>query len=141
LGCHMINLLRWYLGEVSAVKARLGYRFNFDFEDHATCIMEFECGASAVVNVGWFSQSAAVGVELHGTIAHARAYHSPSNKIATAIKLFLGKTPKFYSPHLKAISHFVDCMNVDGKENILSGEDALKDLEVIVKAYGYENTM
>jgi predicted dehydrogenase len=72
-------------------------------------------------------------------MAHARAYHSPSNKIVTAIKLFLGKTPKFYIPHLKAISHFVDCINNDDKENILSGEEALKDLEVIVKAY--ENTM
>jgi len=135
LGCHMINLLRWYLGEVSAVKARLGYRFNFDFEDHATCIMDFECEASAVVNVGWFSQSAAVGVELHGTLAHARAYHSPSSKVVTAIMLILGKTPKFFIPYLKEVSHFVDYIRNDNGENRLSGEDALRDLEVIAKAY------
>jgi len=135
LGCHMINLLRWYLGEVSAVKARLGYRFNFDFEDYATCIMDFECGASAVVNVGWFSQSAAVGVELHGTMAHARAYHSSSSKVVTAIKLILGRTPKFFFPYLKEVSHFVDCIRNDNGENQLSGEDALRDLEVIAKAY------
>jgi len=132
LGCHMINLLRWYLGEVSAVKARLGYRFNFDFEDHATCIMDFECGACTVVNVGWFSQSAAVGVELHGTLAHARAYHSPSSKVVTAIMLILGK---FFIPYLKEVSHFVDYIRNDNGENRLSGEDALRDLEVIAKAY------
>jgi predicted dehydrogenase len=135
LGCHMINLLRWYLGEVSVIKARLGYRYNFDFEDYATCIVDFECGASAVVNVGWFSQSVAVGLELHGTMSHARAYHSPSNKIVTAIKLILGRTPRFFIPYLKEVSHFVDYIRNDDGENRLSGEDALKDLEIIAKAY------
>jgi predicted dehydrogenase len=136
LGCHMINLLRWYLGEVANVKTHLGYRFNFDFEDHATCIMDFECGASAVVNVGWFSQSTTVSVELFGTMSHARAYFSPSSKVVTAIKLILGKTPKFFVPYLKEIAHFVNHVKNDGSdENRLSGEEALRDLEVITKAH------
>ena len=135
LGCHMINLLRWYLGEVSNIKARLGYRFNFDFEDYANCIVDFESGASAIINVGGFSQSAAVSVELHGTVAHSRAYHSPSSKVATAIKLILGETPKFFIPYMKELSHFVNYLNGGCDENTLSGEDALKDLEVITKAY------
>ncbi|MEM5866607.1 MAG: Gfo/Idh/MocA family oxidoreductase [Candidatus Aenigmatarchaeota archaeon] len=135
LGCHMINLLRWYFGEVSDIKARLGYRFNFDFEDHATCLIDFKCGTSAIVNVGWFSQSAAVGVELFGTMGHDRAYRSSSSRVITAIKLILGKTPKFFTPYLKEISHFVDCINNDNEESKLSGEDALKDLEAIAKAY------
>ncbi len=135
LGCHMINLLRWYLGEVSDIKTRLGYRFNFDFEDYATCIVDFERGTSAVVNVGWFSQNTALGVELFGTMSYARAYRSPSGKVITAIKLILGKTPKFFIPYLKEISHFVNYINNDNEANRLSGEDALKDLEIIVKAY------
>ena len=84
---------------------------------------------------GWFSQNAAVGVELFGTISHARAYHSPSSKVITAINLILGRTPKFFIPYLRELSHFIDRINDDGKENRLSGEDALKDLEVIIKAY------
>ncbi|MGB9914290.1 MAG: Gfo/Idh/MocA family protein [Candidatus Bathyarchaeales archaeon] len=135
LGCHMINLLRWYLGEVLNVKARLGYRFHFDFEDYATCILDFECGASAVVNVGWFSQNTALGVELFGTATYARAYRSPSSKVNTAIKLILNKTPKFFIPYLKEISHFIECIKTDNKESRLSGEDAIKDLEAIANAY------
>ncbi|MEM1582429.1 MAG: Gfo/Idh/MocA family oxidoreductase [Candidatus Bathyarchaeia archaeon] len=135
LGCHIINLLRWYFGEVSDIKTRLAYRFNFDFEDYATCIVDFECGASAVVNVGWFSQTTALGVELFGTMSHARAYHFSSNKVITAIKLILGKTPKFFIPYLKELSYFIDCINGYSNEDRLSGEDALKDLEVISKAY------
>jgi len=135
LGCHVINLLRWYLGEVSDIKAHLGYRFNFDFEDYATCIVDFECGASAVVNVGWFSQKTALGIELFGTMSYAQAYHSSSSKVITAIKLILGKTPKFFIPYLKELSYFIDNINSYNDENLLSGEDALKDLEVIAKAY------
>jgi len=133
LGCHMINLLRWYFGEVLDVKAYLGYRFNFDFEDHATCIINFKSGTSAVINVGWFSQSTALGVELFGTVAHARAYYSPASKVITAIKLILGKTPKFFIPYLKEVSHFITCIENDQAQ--LSGEDALKDLEIIARAY------
>lgn len=136
LGCHMINLLRWYFGEVSDVKARLGYRFNLDFEDHATCIIDFKCGTSAIVNVGWFSQNTALGVELFGTMGHAQAYHSPSSKVVTAIKLILGRTPKFFIPYLEEIWHFVNSIGKDdAEESKLSGEDALKDLEAIAKAY------
>jgi len=136
LGCHMINLLRWYFGEVTDVKALLGYRFNFDFEDYATCIMNFEFGTSAVVNVGWFSQNTVVGVELFGTMSNARAYLSPSSKVVTAIKLLMGKTPKFFIPYLNEISHFVNYVKIDGNcENRLSGQDALRDLEIIAKAY------
>ncbi|MEM3551915.1 MAG: Gfo/Idh/MocA family oxidoreductase [Candidatus Bathyarchaeia archaeon] len=137
LGCHMVNLLRWYFGEVSNVKARLGYRFNFDFEDQATCIVDFERGTSAVINAGWFSLNTALGVELFGTVSHARAYQLPSSKVITAIELMLGKTPRFFVPYLKELSHFIDWIkiNSDIEENRLSGEDALSDLEVIVKAY------
>jgi len=134
LGCHMINLLRWYLGEVSGVKTRLGYRFDFDFEDHATCIIDFKCGASAVVNVGWFSQNAAVGVELFGTVSHARVYHPPSNKVITAINLILGRTPKFFIPYLREISHFVNCIIKDDQP-LLSGYEALEDLKILGQAY------
>jgi predicted dehydrogenase len=136
LGCHMINLLRWYFGEVTDVKAHLGYRFNFNFEDYATCIMDFKCGTSAIVNVGWFSQNTSTAVEFFGTMSHARAYLYPSNKVITAIKLILNKTPKFFLPFLKEISYFVNHVKNDSNnENRLSGEDALKDLEVISKAY------
>lgn len=135
LGCHMINLLRWYLGDVSNIKARLGHRFNFEFEDHATCLLNFESGTSAVVNVGWFSQSTALCVELFGTMTYAQANHSASNKVTTAIKLILGRTPKFFVPYLKELAHFVDYINGCNGENILSGENALSDLDVIAKAY------
>jgi len=134
LGSHMINLTRWYFGEVNKVKAYLGYRFNFDFEDHAICIINFKSGTTAIINVGWFSQKATVGIELFGTVAHASYYRSSSSKVITAIQLLLGRTPKFFIPYLKEVSHFVHCIKEDTQPSS-SGEDALKDLEAITEAY------
>jgi len=134
LGSHMINLTRWYFGEVKNIKAYLGYRFNFDFEDHAVCIANFTSGTTAIINVGWFSQKTASGVELFGTVAHASSYHSSPSKAITAIQLLLGKTPKFFTPYLKEVSHFVHCIKEDIQPSP-SGEDALKDLEAISLAY------
>lgn len=134
VGCHMINLLRWYFGEVSNVKSYMGYRFNLDFEDHATCILRFQSGQIAIVNAGWFSQKAQIKVELLGTVAHASATHTPPSKIKTAIQLMTGRTPDFYIPYIKELSHFVECLRQDLPPSP-SAEDALKDLETISLAY------
>ena len=137
LGSHMINLTRWYFGEVNNIKAYLGHRFNFDFEDHAICIANFASGTTAIINVGWFSQKAAVGVELFGTVAHASSYHHSPSKAITAIQLLLGRTPKFFGPYLKEVSHFVHCIEEDLQPSP-SGEDALEDLKTIARAYKNE---
>jgi len=134
LGSHMINLTRWYFGEVNNIKAYLGYRFNLNFEDHAICIANFTSGTTAIINVGWFSQKTAVDIELFGTVAHASAYHQSPSKVITAIQLLLGRTPKFFVPYLEEVSHFVNCIKEDTQPSP-SGEDALKDLETITRAY------
>lgn len=137
LGSHMINLTRWYFGEIENIKAYLGYRFNFDFEDHAICIANFKSGTKAIMNVGWFAQQIILEVELFGTAGHAYARHSAPNKIIRAIQLILRKTPKYYLSHLAELSHFVNSIKQDQQPSP-SGEDALKDLEVIARAYKNE---
>jgi len=135
LGSHMINLTRWYFGEIKEIEGYLGYRFNFDFEDHAICVMKFASGTAAVINVGWFSQKAqTIGVELFGTVAHASGHYMHSSKVVKAIQLLLGTTPKSLMPYLKEVSEFIHCI----RENIqpsTSGNDALKDLESIALIY------
>ena len=133
-GSHMINLTRWYFGEVDNIKAYLGYKFNFDFEDHAICIAHFTSGTTAIINVGWFSQKTALEVKLFGTVAHSFAHQSAPSRIITAIQLVLRKTPKYYLHHLAEVSHFVHCIKEDSQPSP-SGDDALKDLETIAQAY------
>jgi len=133
LGSHMVNLTRWYFGEIKSIKAYLGHRFNMDVEDHAICIADFEDGTTAIINVGWFSQEAKIGIELYGTVGHASFLQHSQSKITTAIELILGRTPKSFAPYLEELSYFIDCTNGDCPLSPLN--DALKDLEIVDKAY------
>ena len=134
LGSHMINLTRWYFGSVRRIKSYLGYRFNFDFEDQAICIAQFESGTTAVIDVGWFSQKPKVSIELYGTVGHAYGDHKSRGKIITAVQLILGMTPTFFIPYLNEVSYFIDCIKNDCQPSP-NGEDALEDLKVITDAY------
>ena len=137
VGSHMINLVRWYFGEISNARSYLGYRYNLDLEDHATCILKFQSGQIAIVNAGWFSQQMRIKVELLGTVAHASATRNSPSKTKTAIQLMTGRPTTFYLPHFREVSHFIQCLKQDLPPSP-SAEDALKDLEAIALAYKNE---
>ena len=134
LGCHMINLIRWYFGKVEDVKCYVGHRFNMDYEDYAICMCKMKCGTTAIITTGWFSKEASAKVEIFGTSKILAAKREASNKIITAIQRLTGITPNLNLPYLWELQYFVDCLRNDRTPSY-SGEDALEDLEVISLAY------
>lgn len=137
LGSHMINLLRWYFGEIADIKAHFGHRFNMDFEDSAVCLAKFETGTTAVINVGWFSQQYQLKVELLGSVGHVSAQHLPSNTLSNAVQRLTAGTSKFYRPHYSELQYFINCLTQDLSPSP-SGEDGLRDIEAIARAYKNE---
>ena len=137
LGSHMINLLRWYFGEVTNIRSHLSHRFNMDFEDSAICLAKFEAGTKAVISVGWFSQDYKVEVELYGTVKHATSRNAPSHPLSTAIQMLTTGNSKFSWPQFAELQYFINCLIRD-KSPSPSGEDGLKDLEAISLAYKNE---
>lgn len=135
-GCHMINLLHWYFGEVTSVKTYLGYRFNLDLEDHASCMIKFQNNQIALLNVGWFSQKSQIKVDLHGTVDSASASHGQS-RVKAGIQLMLGKIPDFFKPYYEELSTFTECVRNDLAPSP-SAEEALRDLETLELAYKNE---
>lgn len=131
LGCYMINLLRWYFGEVTSIQSRLGHRFNMDFEDHATCVMKFKNGTLATINVGWFAKYHKVQVDLYGTVNHASATHQSPSLLDYAKKIFKRNTSSIF---YKELEYFVNCLNSDTTPSP-SGEEGLEDLRLISTAY------
>ena len=135
-GCHMINLLTWYFGEVADVKSYLGYRFNMNFEDQAVCLLKFKEGPIATVNVNWFSREFKILVDLRGTVKHVIEMRPKYKGIIdygiNAINNILGKSEKttFY----KELEYFIECIKSDTSPQP-SGEEGLRDLEIINKAY------
>lgn len=134
LGCHLINLLRWYFGEITGINSYLGYRFNIDLEDHAICMTQFESGTTGAINVGWFSQEHQLKIDLLGSVSHASAQHRPENRLVAAARMLTTGISKLYWPHLAELQYFAKCLIQDSKPSP-SGEDGLKDLEAISLAY------
>jgi predicted dehydrogenase len=134
LGSHIINLLRWFFGEITDIKSYLGYRFNMPFEDKAICLTKFENGTTATINVGWFLQGYQLKIELIGTVNHITVQHKPSNQLLTAIQMLTTGTSQFYHAHNAELQHFVNSLIKD-KQPTPMGEDGLKDLEAIEQAY------
>jgi predicted dehydrogenase len=134
LGSHMIDLLRWYFGEIDDVKCSLGFRYNLDVEDSANCLMRFRSGVTGIVSVGWFSQEMSLKVELFGTVKSERSIDLKSNPLLSVVQSLTSGTSKFFLPHLDEVKHFVNCLIRD-KDPSPSGHEGLIDLEVIAKAY------
>jgi len=133
-GSHMINLLRWYFGEIIDIKGHLGYRFNMDFEDSAICIAKFDSGTRAVINVGWFSQMYQQKIEVFGTVRHASVNNVPPKRLLAAIQMLTINTTTFFKAHIAALGHFVTCISNDANPSP-SGIDGLKDLQAIEQVY------
>jgi len=133
-GSHLVNLLRWYFGEVKDVKSYIGYRFNLEVEDHAVSMLKFQSRQVATVNVGWYSLEDIVRVELYGTVKHLAGTHNPSSKIISAVQMLGNLTPKYDMPYLRELQHLVDSI-ISNAPPFPSGDDALKDLETISMAY------
>jgi predicted dehydrogenase len=134
LGSHIINLLRWYFGEITDIKSQLGHRFNLDLEDSAICLTKFESGTTAIITVGWFLQGYQLKIELLGTVDQAAAEHRPGNRLLTVAQMLTRGRSKFHQPHFDELQNFVSCV-INDLPPSPSGEDGLKDLEAISQAY------
>lgn len=134
LGSHIINLVRWYFGEIIDIKSNLGYRFNMDLEDSAICIAKFESGVRAVITLGWFSQKNNLELKLFGTVDHAGVQQRVQSRLKSAIQMLTVGTSKFFQPHFAELQYFAKCLSEDISPSP-TGEDALKDLEAISLAY------
>jgi predicted dehydrogenase len=134
LGSHMVNLLRWYFGEITDIKSHLTHRFNLDFEDSATCLAKFKSGTLGIISAGWFSQVSTVQVELFGTLQYAKAQHRASNRLITATQMLAMGRSGYFASHLAELQYFVNCLTKDLSPSP-SGVDGLKDLEAIFSAY------
>jgi len=134
MGSHIINLMRWYFGEITDIRSYLGYRFNMDFEDSAMCLAKFGSGTVGLINVGWFSQQYSLKLDFFGSAKNVNIKHSPSNQLAAAVQMLITGKSKFFQAYVDELRHFIDCI-INDLSPASSGKDGLKDLEAISLAY------
>lgn len=134
LGSHMINLMRWYFGEIVDIKGYFGHRFNLDFEDSAMCLAKFDSGTVALINVGWFSQDWTLKLEFFGSVKNIIAQHLRPKLIVSAFQMLTTGRSKFFQAQVDELRHFTDCVANDLPPSP-SGQDGLKDIEAMNLAY------
>jgi len=137
VGSHIINLLRWYFGEVIEIRGFFSHRYNLDFEDSAICLGKFESGTSAVITAGYFSQGFKLELEFFGTVDNASAQHRQGNRLVAAAQMLTTGKSRFWQAHYDELDYFVKCLTNDSNPSP-SGQDGLKDIEAIYLAYKNE---
>jgi predicted dehydrogenase len=135
LGSHMIDLLTWYFGEANCLNCYLGFMFNMDIEDFATCLLKFKKGPIATVKVGWFSKGFTQSIQVCGTARNVSVQISNSNTLVKVWKDVKRKLGLHNSdPYYLEMEYFVKCLQKDEKP-YPSEEDGLSCLKLVSSAY------
>ena len=152
LGVHLLDLARFYLGEVEHVYCQVG-RVNPDIkgEDVATIMLKMKSAATCLVEVSYASKleeelfpQTLIDLEgIHGSAHLGPNYELVLNRKAETIRnvvnprMFAWSTPPAQSIQESVLAiqkHWVECLK-EGKECETSGTDNLRTLELVFGAY------
>lgn len=156
LGCHGIAFARWMLGgeRVTSVYAQMATQVHGDKtqgEDNAIMILEFENGATAMIEDSWTKLGGMEDrAEVHGSAGVAYADLLQGSSITTYSRDGYGYAVEKAGPTTgwtftmyeeewnygfhQEMAHFVDCVQND-HQPLVTGEDGRAVLEVILAAY------
>ncbi len=139
MGCHHIDLLRWYLGDVDKVFANIRTMGkNVSIDDTATVHLGFKNGAAAHLATGWGDMSVNE-IRVYGEGGFATVSASKNEVLFTA-KGFVAQAPirikvdKNISAYHDEFKHFFECIQKD-REPIVNGIEGFKTLEATLAAY------
>lgn len=68
LGCHTVDIMRWFMGQPKSVVARVqNFSGAYDIDDQAVAVVEFTSGALGILDVSWVQQTGPNPFEIYGT--------------------------------------------------------------------------
>lgn len=68
LGCHTVDIMRWFMGQPKSVVARVqNFSGAYDIDDQAAAVVEFASGALGVLDVSWVQHAGPNPFEIYGT--------------------------------------------------------------------------
>lgn len=68
LGCHTVDVMRWFLGEPESVVSKLtDYGGVYDIDDHSVVVVEFKNGALGILDTSWVHRTGPNPMEIYGT--------------------------------------------------------------------------
>ncbi len=73
-GCHMIDLLSWFFGDVESVSGHLESSLNLGYEDYAEVSLKFKNGVNALTVTGWRTRIPTYRIEVVGEFGRQVAF-------------------------------------------------------------------
>ncbi len=68
LGCHRVDVMRWFLGEPASVVARMNNISGaYDIDDNMVAVVEFRNKALGILDVSWVHRAGPNPLEIYGT--------------------------------------------------------------------------
>jgi predicted dehydrogenase len=68
LGCHRVDVMRWFLGEPASVVARMNnLSGSYPIDDNMVAVVEFRNQALGILDVSWVHRSGPNPLEIYGT--------------------------------------------------------------------------
>ena len=140
-GIHAIDILRYILGEeVTAVSAFVdNLAFDYEVEDTAVALLKFTSDAQGIVDACFSIRYTKNVLEVYGTqgtILAADAIRQVPGNVLRVMKDSKVVSYDFVPTdcYLAEIEHFGRCIKED-RPPLVSGEDGLKDVMVVLAAY------
>jgi len=142
-GCHAVDGLRWFMQEDAVEVTSLSGRFRDDFEQDTTIVFitKFKSGAIGKVCCSYDVVCPYIfNVMLYGpngTLINERLWSKtifPEQKDWIDVQTITPNSGDVsHHPFPDEVNHFVDCI-LNGKETIISIDDAMKTFEIIEAA-------
>ena len=68
LGCHIVDMMRWFLGEPASVVAKIqNFSGSYDIDDQTLALVEFRNGALGILDCSWVQRAGPNPIEIYGT--------------------------------------------------------------------------
>jgi predicted dehydrogenase len=154
LGVHMVDLIRWMLGDVSNVYATTSSFFEaLEVDCFASAILKMKSGALCSLEVGWLSSYQDDAITLWGTAGTLiiepwfsyneiiRGNRNPVSRtyavnksLAKTILMYILKTDETAESHYRLIRDFITSVVYDGSPPV-TGEDGLEAIKIINAMY------
>jgi predicted dehydrogenase len=148
-GCHIIDLLLWFFGDVRSVHGHTESIFDLGYDDYADVIMRFKNGINALAVVSWRSRIPGYRIEVAGEysrrIALSKKFGIFDIGLRKALFSFVWENvsqrirgrpflPLGDDIYYKELDYFVKCI-IDDEEPKPDANDGLKVLKIVDLVY------
>ncbi len=82
LGCHRVDVMRWFLGEPKSVVARMNnFAGAYPIDDNMVAVVEFKNKALGILDVSWVHRCGPNPLEIYGTHGYLAIEAGPGPKV------------------------------------------------------------